>query len=188
MNLYEKIDTRDLIDACRRRDDDAFDELVRRYTPMMRKVVLGFEQSSYDYSELFSEACVALHIAAQKYDLEQNDVTFGLFARICVRNRIFDLVKRLDSVQTVSDMDVELLSDDNSLEKRLVDRETFDGLLDGAKVILSDYEYRVLLLHIQGYKTAAIAKALDRSAKSVDNAKSRLFRRLRTEFGNDPDN
>ena len=62
-------------------------------------------------------------------------------------------------------------------------REAIDSLLNSARKLLSDYEYRVLILHIQGYKTAAIAKMLSRSAKSIDNAKSRLFRRLRLQLG-----
>ena len=75
------------------------------------------------------------------------------------------------------------MSDDDSIDTRLAEREIFDSLLGSAKDLLSDYEYRVLLLHIQGYKTAAIASMLSRSAKSVDNAKSRLFKRLRAEIG-----
>ena len=174
---------RDLILLCRQHNDDAFDELVRRYTPMMRKVVLGFGPSSYDYSELFSEACLALHIAAQRFDTEQSEVTFGLYARICVRNRIVDLLRLSDSDHTVGELDVEQMTDEDSVEDRLADREIFEKLLSSARRLLSDYEYQVLLLHIQGYKTAAIASALSRSAKSVDNAKSRLFRRLRAEIG-----
>ncbi len=181
--MYEKTDINDLILLCRKRDDDAFDELVRRYTPMIRKVVSGFATSAYDADELFAEGCVALHIAAQRYDLLQDEVTFGLYARICVRNRILDMLRRAENEQSLSDVDVEQVTDEDSVEERLVDRETFDRLLASAKGVLSDYEYRVLLLHIQGYKTAQIAAMLSRSAKSVDNAKSRLFRRLREEIG-----
>ena len=183
MNLYENTDICSLILRCRQHDDEAFDELVRRYTPMMRKVILSFEQSSYEYSELFSEACVALHAAAQRYNLEQEEVTFGLFSRICIRNRIVDLIRLSVSDPDITERDVELLTEEDNLERRLEEREIFDSLLVSAKDLLSDYEYRVLLLHIQGYKTAAIADMLSRSAKSVDNAKSRLFRRLRTEIG-----
>ena len=181
--MYEKIDINDLILLCRKRDDTAFDELVRRYTPMMRKVVSLFGTSAYDVDELFAEGCVALHLAAQRYDLNQDDVTFGLYARICVRNRIVDMLRRTESDQNLADVDVEQMCDEENVEERLVDREIFDRLLLSAKGLLSDYEYRVLLLHIQGYKTAQIATALGKSAKSVDNAKSRLFRRLRQEIG-----
>ncbi len=183
MNLYENTDISSLILACREHNDDAFDELVHRYTPMMRKVITSFEQYGYEYSELFSEACVSLHIAAQKYNLDQDDVTFGLYARICIRNRIVDLIRALDYDPGISDCDVEQMAVESNVEKRLEDKEIFNNLLGSAKDLLSDYEYRVLLLHIQGYKTAAIASMLSKSAKSVDNAKSRLFRRLREEIG-----
>ena len=183
MNKYENTDIRDLILLCRNRDDDSFDELVQRYTPMMRKVIFGFGRSSYEYSELFSEACVALHVAAERYDLEQSEVTFGLYARICIRNRIVDLLRVADSDSAISEIDIERMAVESGVEKRLEDREIFDRIINSAKNLLSDYEYQVLLLHIQGYKTAAIAERLSRSAKSVDNAKSRLFRRLRDEVG-----
>ena len=183
MNLYENTDICSLILLCRDRDDEAFDELVRRYTPLMRKVILSFGQLPYEYSELFSEACVALHNAAQRYDVEQREVTFGLFARICIRNRIVDLIRSATLDSGVSECNVELLSQEDNVEKRLEEREIFNRILLSAKDLLSDYEYRVLMLHIQGYKTAAIADKLSRSAKSVDNAKSRLFCRLREEIG-----
>ena len=183
MNLYENTDICTLILLCREHNDSAFDELVRRYTPMMRKVIMSFGSLPYEYGELFSEACVALHIAAGRYDTEQQEVTFGLFARICVRNRIVDLIRRKDSDYNISDQDVEQMAYESNVEKRLEEKEIFNSLIRLAKRMLSDYEYQVLILHIQGYKTAAIAKMLSRSAKSVDNAKSRLFRRLREELG-----
>jgi RNA polymerase sigma factor (sigma-70 family) len=181
--MYKNKDICQLIVLIREHDDEAFDELVQRYTPLIRKVITSLGQTSYEYSELFSEACVALHSAAQKYDLSQSEVTFGLYARICIRNRIVDLLRHLEAEHQVTDLDIEQMSEDDSIDKKLADREIFDSLLGSAKDLLSDYEYRVLLLHIQGYKTAAIATMLSRSAKSVDNAKSRLFKRLRAEIG-----
>jgi DNA-directed RNA polymerase specialized sigma24 family protein len=60
-----------------------------------------------------------------------------------------------------------------------VARERLGALFLYARQVLSDYEYSVLLYHIQGYKTSAIAERLGKSSKSVDNAKARVFRRLR---------
>lgn len=183
MEMYKDADIRELLLLCREHNDDAFDELVRRYTPMMRKLVSGFESYSYEYDELFSEACVGLHLAAQRYNTEQGEVTFGLYSRICVRNRLLDLIKKSDSDFGVEDVDVEQLPYFDSVERRLEEREMFNRILTSAKDVLSDYEYRVLMLHIQGYKTADIAASLSKSAKSVDNAKARLFKRLRAEIG-----
>jgi RNA polymerase sporulation-specific sigma factor len=179
---YEESEIGEILGLCRSHDDAAFDELVRRYTPMMRKVISGFGANGVDLDELFAEACVALHLAAQKFNLDQTEVTFGLFARICVRNRLVDLYRVRESSILAFELDAEQVSDGDSPEARIVERETFDRILRSAKELLSDYEYSVLLLHIQGYKTAAIAQALGRTAKSVDNAKNRLFRQLRSEF------
>ena len=183
MNQYENIEISALITECRKCDDYAFDEIVRRYTPMMRKVISGFSSASLGFGELFSESCIALHSAVQSYDLEQSSVTFGLYARICVHHRLVDLV-RAESSHKLSPCDVEHVADGETIESGLVKRETVEILISTAKSLLSDYEYRVLMLHIQGYKTGAIAKMLSRTPKSVDNAKSRVFRRLRLALGN----
>jgi len=182
MKLYEKMDAEELVVACRERDDGAFSELVLRYTPMMRKVISSFSVGNIGEDELFSEACVALHSAAMRYDTEQTGVTFGLYARICVHNRLIDLCRRTSSSVSVVDVDGDQVGEDASIESGIIRREAVQTLMSGAKQMLSEYEYKVLLLHVQGYKTAAIAKMLDRTAKSVDNAKSRIFRRMRSEF------
>ena len=187
MIMNENTEIRSLILGCRNHDDAAFDELVRRYTPMMRKVISSFGSSTHDFDELFCEACVALHTAAQRFDLEQSEVTFGLYARICVRHRIVDFLRLDYHVPDISDCDIEQVSDVDSVVSGLLQRETFEALLKSCLDLLSDYEYRVLMLHIQGYKTAAISKMLCRTSKSVDNAKSRIFRRLRAEVGSDPE-
>ena len=183
MKIYEKMEAEELVVACRERDDAAFAELVTRYTPMMRKVAASFVDAPVSEDELYAEACVALHSAAMRYDVLQSGVTFGLYARVCVHNRLVDLCRRASVLPTVVDVDSETLTDGSSVESGLIRREAVEMLMSGARRLLSDYEYKVLLLHVQGYKTAVIARMLSRTPKSVDNAKSRLFRRLREEFG-----
>lgn len=183
MDIYCDYDVSRLVLLTRERDDSAFAELVRRYTPMMNKVISGFIDTDLCYGDLFAEATVAIHVAALRYDLDQEEVTFGLFSRVCVHHRLVDYLRREEKSVEIVDLDIETLSDSDELERCIVTRDTVAGLLSGAEKILSDYEYKVLIYHIQGYKTAAIAKALGRAPKSVDNAKSRIFRRLRSEYG-----
>ena len=180
MKSQNSEDIRDLILACRNRDDEAFSRLVVLYTPMMRKVISAFSVSTGDFDECFAEACVALHSAVLRYDLQQTEVTFGLYARICVHHRLVDFFRSAPTLAGSDEYEVDALSDSDSIEKSIVERETVEMLMKSARTLLSDYEYRVLLLHMQGYKTAAIADLVGKDAKSVDNAKSRLFRRLRT--------
>lgn len=180
MNSYEDTEIGELILRIRESDDAAFNELVRRYTPMMKKVISAFLDGPSKYDELFSEACVALHSAARTFDLLQNEVTFGLYARTCVHNRIVDAFRAEKHIVDIADVNVEDVLSSSGPEALLIKRERFEMLMNKAASLLSDYEYQVLLLHIQGYSTAAIAEMLNRTSKSVDNAKARLFTRLRS--------
>ena len=185
MNSYENLTLEELILRSRERDDSAFAEIVRRYKPMMYSAVSSFSDSSVDSDELLSEAYVALHSAVMRYDLGQSKVTFGLFARICIRNRIVDLLRREEPLGELCELDVDTLPDEGEIESGLVARDTLERVLRGARELLSELEYTILMYHIQGYKTSAIAEALGRTPKSVDNAKWRMFKRLRERLSRD---
>ncbi len=174
-----------LISEVRRGNDAAFSDLVSRYTPLMNKEVSEFSTLGISFDEMFSEACIALHSAAMKYDILQTTVTFGLFAKICVHRRLIDLSKSLASKESV--IDVEKVSVTYPIDSRLAEAERFNSLMSVSKTLLSDFEYEVLLLHIQGYKTARIAEILSCESKSIDNAKNRIFKKLRTYFSEHKD-
>ena len=178
MSSYKESEIGALIVKCREHDDEAFAEVVGRYTPMMRKVISGFLDLGVDYDELFSDACIALLSAINSFDLSQTEVTFGLYARRCVYNRLVDSVRERKGASRFVDIDLDAVSVSGP-ESQIVRKESFEIILKKASSLLSDYEYKVLLLHIQGYKTSVIAKMLGKSPKSVDNAKFRLFARLR---------
>ncbi len=169
----------ELIAACREHDDSAFAEIVTRYTPLVRKLVSELQIDFITDDELFSEGCVALYQAALSFDPSQRGVTFGLYARVCISHRFVDIKRRYKNLPELSNYDVESVDSADGPDKGLFERERIEDIILYAKNVLSDYEYSVLLLHIQGYKTSAIAARLGKSPKSVDNAKARLFRRLR---------
>lgn len=175
-------DVDELIKKCRAHDDDAFSELLSRYTPMISREVMPFVGDRLSYDELFSEASAVLHSAAMSYDLSQGGVTFGLFARICIHNKLVDLARAVGRLPICEEYDEDTV-EETSPESEVVLRDTAMRLMDAARAMLSDYEYHVLILYMQGYKTSEIAKRLDRTPKSVDNAKSRIFTRLRCAFG-----
>ncbi len=183
MDKSQETGINDLIVCVREHDDAAFTELVKRYTPMIKKVIVGFYSPNINSDEAFSEACVGLYRAALSYDFSRSDITFGLYARVCVYHRMCDLFGKDVSAKyaLIDDLDVESFPVSDALENSIVGREMLNGHLARAREILSEYEYNVFLLYIEGYATSDIAKELNRSAKSVDNAKARIFRRLREE-------
>ncbi len=181
MDKMKERDINALITDVRSGTDAAFSELLERYAPMLNKVVAGFSGSSLSHNEAISEAYVAFHRAVLSYDLSRSDVTFGLYARICVYRRLLDATARASKESIFVDYDMDSISVTNTVEERIVWRERFRQYIETARTVLSDYEYRVFILYIDGYSTAETAKELSKSAKSVDNAKARCFKRLREE-------
>ena len=169
-----------LVLKCRTGDEAAFAELAEAYAPLMNSVIFGMGISP-DIAK--PDALIALYRAAQSYDLERG-VSFGSFARTCITNRLTDLIRSDKSVSSrLFDLDVERIAVGDGTLARLERAEERAAFHAVAKECLSEYEYRILLLWLSLDKTSAIAKELGMSAKSVDNAKSRILKKLRGALG-----
>ena len=77
------------------------------------------------------------------------------------------------------DRDVEDIAADGDIASALIREEENESFRRDAREILSEYEYSVLIRWLSDDKTADIASALGVSAKSVDNAKARILKKLR---------
>lgn len=180
MVKYEKLDTEELIRLSREGDDGAFSEIVVRYSPMLNKVVSGFSSAAVGRDEAFSEACVALYKAVLSYAPERcGGVTFGLYARICAKRRLFDFFAAEERKAVPEGVDADELEGDEGVESLLILKEKAQKLICVARELLSDYEYRVFLLYLQGYDTASMCEELSRDKKSVENAKARMLKTIR---------
>ena len=166
-----------LILKIRSGDDNAFSELVSIYTPMLESAA---SKHGLDYDESFSELCMALYRAVVSYDIEQSEVTFGLFAKICIVRAVSDILRRERREPILeSDADVDSIAVDGGVENALIESEEREAFRRDARLLLSEYEYGVLIRWLAGDKSADIAESLGVSPKSVDNAKARIQKKLR---------
>ena len=177
MSSFNSTELHDLIARVRQGDDEAFSRLVSLYSPMMNKVARSM---SLDTEEVFSESCMARYKAALSFDTEQREVSFGLYAQICVTRRLCDLLRSHRSEEPVSDLDVEEIAVDGGILSSLERRELMDKLKKSARRVLSDYELRVLRLWLDGRGASDIAAELSTTVKSVENAKARILKKLRS--------
>ena len=77
----------------------AFEELLRRYEPLIAASVLRIssdEAASRFIDDLRQEATVVFYNSILTYDIEQTEVEFGLYAKICISNA---LVSQLRSIK-----------------------------------------------------------------------------------------
>lgn len=177
----------ELIVAVRLGDDDACAELIRMYSPMIgglvKKTMSQLPPSARcDEDELLQEAAIKLYQAALSFDLG-GEITFGLYAKICVKNRMISLLRRYASEG--ENVTVELPEDileigdagDPSLELIRTERER--ELEERIRAVLSTLEYDVYNLYVDGARSTEIADALSISIKTAENA----VYRMKTKIG-----
>ena len=179
METNDNLALRELITAVKAGDESAFVELVELYNPMLVSLIRSF---SFDLRDAYTEACMSLYRAASSYDVEQDNVTFGLYAKICAERCLIDLQKREGrSISSLVDnsVDVDEIAVSGGVQAMLEHREQTAYFLSLAKQTLSDFEYDVYRHWMLGYKTSDIASILEVTAKAVDNAKNRMWKKLR---------
>ena len=162
--------------------DSSFAELARRYEPMMRSRVSSLLNDECSRSEGMQEAHIALHHAAVTYDGKRCEgVTFGLYASVCVSNSLRSFMRRLrrENEHTDSLKDEMKIIGGADVEGFVVTRDLCERVLKSAQENLTELEYKVFRLQLEGYPTREIAKRLSRNAKSIDNAKARISKRLK---------
>ena len=167
-----------------REDDEVFSQLLALYTPLINKLISGFEGSLLSYDEAFAEACVAFHRALSSYDLSRSkEITFGLYSRICIYRRLCEFVAKRSREAEIPFVDPDQYSSADDIEEKLLTRERIESYLKIVRELLSKFEYSVFSLYVDGYSTREIASILSKNEKSVDNAKARAFKRLRDAGG-----
>ena len=163
-------------------ENEAFSLLTDTYRGLLEGLVRSFSEGlcAADSEELSQEARLALYRAACTYK-PSREVTFGLYARVCVRNALVSFLRRTTSRDAAAfcSIDELLLPDENEPVLALLAEERLAELTAKIKTVLSPYEHRVFTLLLEEKTNAAIAAALGKSEKSVANATFRLKEKLR---------
>ena len=188
-NIHSKEDVRALILAVRSGDQDAFASLLRQYKPLIDTSVARFssdEEFVLYREDLKQEAALVFYNSILAYDLEQTEVEFGLFAKICIQNALVSVLRSLKrrSAEQLTELPESLLSvqDFEDPSSRTLERERLESLYAVIRKNLSDFEYSVWQLYMSGRSTAEIAAQVRTDQKSVSNAIYRIRKKLRARL------
>lgn len=192
--------TLELISLVKKGDGLAFDEINKKYRTVIESasasVLRSMERAGVSVGaetldDLKQEARLALYRAAMKYDPDGNgkEVTFGLYAKICVRNALVSELRRMSAEKRRADRaaaklnaeDGERPSRDNTLS--IFAHMRLEAVVEESRRVLSRYEQRVLNEYISGKSVPEISEELNKPQKSVNNALYRIRVKLRSLAG-----
>ena len=188
----ESRDTIDIINKARDGESESFFELKRKYTPLLESLVIKHtlpEMLREEADDMRQEALISFCNAIYNFDCENEGVEFGLYAKICIENRLISYKRsylRRHKSESLPLESVEGVVDYSSPDplQMIVAKEKTEELVRSIQNNLSDYENRVWWMYVSGMSPSEIAKEIGEvDAKSVSNAVYRIRKKLRNVIG-----
>ena len=185
-------------------DARALDELMNDLRPMVKTMARGYFLTNGDTADLIQEGMIGLYKAFLSYDLESK-ATFSTYASICIRRQMISAVRTSLSQKNLplnqyigigaqgglildggeQDLEYTLPSEELSPEERVMLVERTREIKKRIKATLSAFELEVLGKYLAGASYREIAKSLDKTEKSIDNAITRIKNKLKFLEGKD---
>ena len=189
MPQTEAFDLNLALESAKNGSNEAFSSLKDKYKPLLESQVLKHtvnDMMPQDIEDLREEAFVIFCNAVCNFDLGNDDVEFGLYAKVCIENGLTSFVrsylrrrkKATVSLETADKLAIPTLSDPL---QTIIDKQRTEELVRNIKKNLSDYENRVWWMYVSGMSVSEIANAIGSvEPKSVSNAIYRIRKKLRT--------
>ena len=182
----KNIHLRSLILDARNGGQEAFASLLSLYTPLIESIISKFSTDEILYfqkEDLRQEATVVFYNSILTYDLDQTEVEFGLYAKICISNALISYLRVLKKgvVQTIADPqdDRRFVRDYEDPTERILEQEKLKALYSIIRKNLSELEYRVWQDYMSGKSASQIAASVGKDERSVSNAIYRIRKKLR---------
>jgi RNA polymerase sporulation-specific sigma factor len=186
MRVVDKAKLKGMIVAARSGSENDLKDLIILYEPLITSLLSKFSSaaiSKNDIEDLHQEMLIIFCNAVMKYKLDQDDVDFGLYAKICMeRGMVSQLraAKRRSNIEQLSDDGMYLeLCEETDPGAKIAESEAVREMWKLINENLSCYENTVWDLHLAGRSSSDIAKELGRDVKSIDNALCRIRAKLR---------
>ena len=173
-----------------------FETLIKRYDGVIKVMVSKFSCSDADRDDLRQICYVALTSAVDGYNGQSN---FKAFAYACLNNALLSAVRKSNTKKNSplknyvplfgyndgdNDKNDVIVDTQIGPEELLIIDEVKAEFNAIAKQTLSELEFNILELILQGYTYKEISKKVNKEFKSIDNAVQRIRKKLKTKLGN----
>lgn len=194
-NLQDLLDD-ELIRLSQQGHSYALELLIQRYRSFVLSKARTYFLVGGDKEDVTQEGMIGLYNAICDYD--QNKITsFRAFADLCITRQIITAIKaatrqKHTPLNTYTSLNKPIYDEDSDRmlidlieESRVSDpqeliiyEENLKRLKSKLSQALSDFEYKVLNLYLDGYTYQEISDKLNRHVKSIDNALQRIKRKF----------
>lgn len=186
---YEGIPDEELIRRAQNGEKKLEEFLIDKYKGMVRKKAHAMFLIGGEQEDLIQEGMIGLFRAVRDYRPSKN-ASFATFASLCVERQIYKAIeisgrqkhRPLNSYISLSEENSPLKNTEDTKQQNpeeiIIDRESTNLMQEKIKERLSPFENQVLRAYLEGEDYHQIARQMEKSPKSIDNALQRIRNKI----------
>ncbi|MGN8886481.1 sigma-70 family RNA polymerase sigma factor [Blautia sp. HCP28S3_G10] len=188
MSHYDDYSDEELISRLRSGESGISDYLMEKYKELVRYKARAMFLIGGETDDLIQEGMIGLFKAVQNYQPDK-DTSFQTFATLCIDRQLYSAIQNsnrqkhmpLNSYVSLSEEEQEDIEGNwmESPEAIIIDQESTRALEQEIQKVLSPMENKVLNYYLRGYNYIKIAKLMNKTPKSIDNALQRIRGKIR---------
>lgn len=185
-----KLSDEELVALAKNKEAGAFSELAERYKNIIKTIVRPY-YSLDGKEDLIQEGMIALYKALESFN---GTSEFKSYAYRCIKNAVISAIRRnnkgdnrlidwfisLTGESASEDADKNLLLKDvaESPETLFINEEAETEFMAKLEDKLSELEYGIVSLYLEGYSYREISDKTSKTEKSIDNALQRIKKKV----------
>ena len=186
---YEGIPDEELIRRAQNGEKKLEEFLIDKYKGMVRKKAHAMFLIGGEQEDLIQEGMIGLFRAVRDYRPSKN-ASFATFASLCVERQSYKAIeisgrqkhRPLNSYISLSEENSPLKNTEDTKQQNpeeiIIDRESTNLMQEKIKERLSPFENQVLRAYLEGKDYHQIARQMEKSPKSIDNALQRIRNKI----------
>jgi len=176
---YQELGDEELVICCKD-SKKAASVLITRYAKIVRAKAISMSNDTVDADDLMQEGLLGLLNAIRTYN--NKDAQFSTYSNVCITNKMTTaLIKSNRTDIPVDQVDANADEADHSTpESILIEKEKTMELDFEISSLLSEKEWKIFRLFLRGSTYEQMARQLNISPKTVDNALQRVRRKLKS--------
>lgn len=190
-----------LLEKLRGRDEEVLEYLTEKYKGLVRTLANQYYLAGGDKEDLVQEGMIGLFKAIRDYRPDRN-ASFYSFAVLCIKRSLYTAITRSQSksnrplneyISLSADVDADMSEKEGTQtlldaleaesaftpEQVVLDQDFLNDFAQQSTEHLSETEYKVMNLLLEGKTYQEIAQILSVSPKSADNAIQRCRQKLK---------
>lgn len=174
---------KELIKKAKQGDNFALDNLMKDYKNLVNKISRNYFIIGADYEDVIQEGMIGLFNAYLTFD-ESKNASFKTYATLLINRQIITAIKKAykyKNLNFIEDLNAESFEQELKVfdpEEFIINKENHNNLLKEIAEKLSDKERKILLEFLKNKSYEEISTNLNLTKKSVDNALTRIRKKL----------